>query len=607
MGGAVRIRFPSGFSAPEYLEKPWCLEKDRDFTLPGYTSITVSRPGSKILFSKDGYRYTEDNAGADPSKKYDQELVELIRWRRLVFLTVAGEALQPGDVITIVFGDTVSGSAGAVTAAKAGPVEFSVAVDPDGRHLYHPIEVSPKLNVVSDAACELIVTADTNAVVGKAVAVTVVARDKFDNVVESYEGGLSLSATGNGIIKPDNYTFRLDDSGVHCFKDALVLGEAGVQSVTVVDPANGLEAKSNPVRVTEKARKYSIFWGDIHGHSEVSIDARGSLEQYFTYARDVAKLDFSAVTDHDSQLEVGTVNVAVRTEAEWEKIKKVTGSFNKEHAFVTFYGYEFSRSTDGTGHRNVYYLKDNQPLYNSFDPETNTISKLWSKLADSAGEAMIVPHLHAGANWDLHNPKLERLLEVYSEHGNFEYYGCPRKGRKSIQDNNVQTALAKGFKFGLVASSDDHVGQPGWGQWGISHFPHWSGVQYHNGIVAVYAESLTREAVWEALWNRRCYATTGARVILDFSINGHMMGEEIEFSSPNDARREVSVSVAAPARIKQIDLVKNNIDLVSHEGKSEQERFEYIDNSDLETSDYYYVRVTLEDGNLAWSSPIYVN
>ena len=44
--------------------------------------------------------------------------------------------------------------------------------------------------------------------------------------------------------------------------------------------------------------QYQIFWGDVHGHTSHS-DGKGSLDDYFTYARDVAKLDFVIVTDHD--------------------------------------------------------------------------------------------------------------------------------------------------------------------------------------------------------------------------------------------------------------------------------------------------------------------
>ena len=47
-----------------------------------------------------------------------------------------------------------------------------------------------------------------------------------------------------------------------------------------------------------------------------------------------------------------------------------------------------------------------------------------------------------------------------------------------------------------------------------------------RGLTAVYAPDNTRQAVFDALYNRRCYATTGARIALRFSIDEHVMGEE---------------------------------------------------------------------------------
>jgi hypothetical protein len=43
----------------------------------------------------------------------------------------------------------------------------------------------------------------------------------------------------------------------------------------------------------------TVFWGDVHAHSGVSNDASGSVDNFFTVARDVARLDFVVLSDHD--------------------------------------------------------------------------------------------------------------------------------------------------------------------------------------------------------------------------------------------------------------------------------------------------------------------
>ena len=44
--------------------------------------------------------------------------------------------------------------------------------------------------------------------------------------------------------------------------------------------------------------QFHIYWGDMHGHTVIS-DGKGNLDDYFTHARDNAKLDFVVVSDHD--------------------------------------------------------------------------------------------------------------------------------------------------------------------------------------------------------------------------------------------------------------------------------------------------------------------
>ena len=49
------------------------------------------------------------------------------------------------------------------------------------------------------------------------------------------------------------------------------------------------------------AQEYQVFFGDLHGHSTLSFDANSTAKTpsaAFAHARDVANLDFYAITDH---------------------------------------------------------------------------------------------------------------------------------------------------------------------------------------------------------------------------------------------------------------------------------------------------------------------
>ena len=47
---------------------------------------------------------------------------------------------------------------------------------------------------------------------------------------------------------------------------------------------------------------------------------------------------------------------------------------------------------------------------------------------------------------------------------------------------------------------------------------------YRTGLTAVQAEELTRDAVFNALRERRCYGTSGVKILLDLEVDGFPMG-----------------------------------------------------------------------------------
>ena len=84
-------------------------------------------------------------------------------------------------------------------------------------------------------------------------------------------------------------------------------------------------------------------------------------------------------------------------------------------------------------------------------------------------------------------------------------------------------SLKYGLKVGFMASGDSHDGHIGHS---ISHtapiiyckdpYHGWVATfyrtlqHYPNGMTAVFASSLTRESVYDALWDRNCYAVKGS-------------------------------------------------------------------------------------------------
>ena len=117
------------------------------------------------------------------------------------------------------------------------------------------------------------------------------------------------------------------------------------------------------------------------------------------------------------------------------------------------------------------------------------------------------------------------------------------------------------------------------------------------------APELTREAIIEALRERRCYATTGARIVLAFQVDGHGMGEEF-----TAAKREVTVTarVLGAAPLERLEVVCNGSAVLSQSATDRVATLaETLTLTEGQTS-YFYLRATQNDGHMAWSSPVWV-
>ena len=94
--------------------------------------------------------------------------------------------------------------------------------------------------------------------------------------------------------------------------------------------------------------------------------------------------------------------------------------------------------------------------------------------------------------------------------------------------------------------SDDHKGRPGAAPPGSGSF----GV--YGGLTCIYATELTREGLWEALKARRCYGTTGQRILLEVTADDQPMGAAYQASQPP----EIAVNVVGTASIERVDIFR---------------------------------------------------
>jgi hypothetical protein len=292
---------------------------------------------------------------------------------------------------------------------------------------------------------------------------------------------------------------------------------------------------------------YKTYFGDLHNHGNVGY-AQGSLRRAFEIARE--HLDFFAHTPHAHWHDMGTYEANIQdrwtngfavTRARWPEVLDLNRRFDAPGRFVTIPGYEWHSSSVGDYH----------VLFPTLDAELGLFDHL-TELQDFVRKrgCLMVPHHpanlrgHRGANLALRDPALSPVLEMYSEWGSaesdrgpFPYIRHSHGGRWTR--NTLQYFLEEGHRLGVIASTDDHYGFPG---------------AYRQGLAAVKTRELTRDGIFDALRNRRCYAVTGDRILLDFSIDGRMMGQEIPYSP----ERAIRVVVTGWDAIDRVEVLKNN-------------------------------------------------
>lgn len=279
-------------------------------------------------------------------------------------------------------------------------------------------------------------------------------------------------------------------------------------------------------------REYTLYWGDLHRHSLVSRCTAGdepSLEDFYRYAWDVCEYDFWAVTDHSEN----------SSAYQWWSIQKIADLLKIDCRFVPLYGFEWT-SAD-SGHQNVIYgdVARGAPIFSAFAEGSTDPAGLWAGLEQHPDyPAITIPH-HPGSamvhnDWDYHHEDYSRLVEIFQAcRGNYEMLGGFRQYSDGTMTGTfVLDGLLRGHKFGLIASSD-----------------HGHGASY----VGAFATGLDRSAIFDALHSRRTFAATTRDVIVDVSLSGAFMGEEIELAGP----RELVVHAEGYTDIARVEIVRD--------------------------------------------------
>ena len=339
-----------------------------------------------------------------------------------------------------------------------------------------------------------------------------------------------------------------------------------------------------------KGKTLHLLWGDLHEHSSLSQCNRWKdmgPDDSYAHERDVIRADFTCLTDHGYNFCPGL----------WSYLSKIVRVNHDPGRFVAFLGEEWTSTIEKYsdehpegyyGHRNLVFSSPYFPRWFNAKDET-TPRQLWDQLAKMQADSVTIPHQLADTgnvptDWNFTDEVAQPVAEIFQARQSYEHKGAPRQAQRTIEGHFIQDAWAKGIVIGVIASPDHGGGQ---------------------GKAAVYAESLTREAILDALRMRRCYGTTAARVFLDVRVNRALMGEKITAKAGQPVT--VNVKVIAANDIAQVELCRSNAFIYAKPGDGREMEFEFTDTKPVAGKSYYYVRVQQKDEELAWSSPVWVD
>ena len=482
--------------------------------MPGYGVFQANDPAAD-----DYVTITSDRAGVTFAR--DEEKVSGMHGgfrgaQPVLAFRVSEGTLQPGDTVSITYGDTRGGSRGfRMGPASTDFLPVPIYLDFDGSGHDYALPIQP-IQVTGTVIAAVHAFAPSVVRPGERFDMSVRAQDRYYNRALPPIPALTVFVNGEPFrdLPPT-------DEAINVLK-GLSFTEPGVYRVSIASADGKIRGVGNPILVSADAQK--VYWGETHGHSGFA-EGIGTPDRFMQWAKDDARLDFVTHSEHDIWLD----------DFEWQKLIRNVKEYSEPGRFIAYPGYEWTTQNLYGGHHNVLFrdTADRERIPTQLYP---TLSRLYFGLRShyDTNDVLIIPHAHQSGDYRQSDPEMERLVEIMSQHGTFEWFG--------------KMYLNHGHEVGFIAASDNHLSQPG-------YTSTWAGyMSQRGGLAAVRAEANTRDGIFDAMKSLKTYATTGDKIILDVSLNGTEMGQRSAFA----ADRAIVGRVIGTAPIDTITIVKND-------------------------------------------------
>ncbi len=380
-------------------------------------------------------------------------------------------------------------------------------------------------------------------------------------------------------------TQRPGGYGADIYSHRIDLDERRARFRQVVDEQAPLPAlrereyRRDPLQtLSVDGRGYKLAWGDMHGHTE--NDGIGSFDMYYAHGLFVTGMEYVASTNHDFTPDF-------LTQSELAEVQALAAVYNAVAGRVAFSGWEWTTESQDErgGHRAMYFLQDDAPIFRSTTKTSDTVYKLYSLIRP--WDVILQPHHN---DWTGYDAYLQPVFEITSAWRQAREEAKVFKPQGKVA--SVWEALERGYRIGFVGSSDTQ----------------WMGTGEDYGITGAYVDEVSRESIFEAIRARRVFASTGVRALVDFRVNGAFLGAQIE--APRGSPLKLEVRVQGDAPLDAVEIVKDHKVLHAVAGQGSSASFEYLDQSGPRPdgkASYLYIRVRQKNDHYIWASPIWVD
>jgi hypothetical protein len=376
----------------------------------------------------------------------------------------------------------------------------------------------------------------------------------------------------------------------------------------------------------------NVYFGNLHSHTSYS-DGSGTPTEAYRYARNVAHLDFLAVTEHNhSKAEQGIPKDQQRKDgiliakdhslydgAQQKSLISAAKKANVDNIFVAIYGQEFSTISSGN-HVNVFEIGEVIDEVEVPNGEFKVLLDWVETKPDSQQLPAIVQFNHPSKQYrdrsieygfdDFSSPKEwqdrmsqhVRLIEVLNGPGTKNATGQT----PTVTQSDYLYYLNEGFKLAPTGDQDNH-----WKNWGRS-------TEARTGVIA---DALTKPKILGALRNRHVYATEDKNLKLIFYVNGHLCGDIVS-PPPEGSELNIQYSIVdedeADANYK-IEVFSDEpggdvatvVETITDHGNSPPENLKLIEDVHFTGEhQYLFFKITQtdedENSDRAWTAPVWL-